>query len=171
MHNTAALNEVIACDSDFRIARDGTWFYQGSPMGRQAMVRLFSTILCRDGQGEYWLKTPAEKCRITVEDVPFAVIALRVRDLEGKGRVLCFKTNVNEWVAVDEDHPLNIRSDMETGTYVPYIHVRDGLNAKLNRNVYYELMEYALAEGETRHGAWGVVSAGQFFSLEALKEC
>lgn len=171
MYNTAALNEVIACDSDFRIARDGTWFYQGSPMGRQAMVRLFSTILCKDGRGEYWLKTPAEQCRITVEDAPFVVIALRVRNLEGKGRTLCFKTNVNEWVVADEEHPLEIRCDAETGVQVPYIHVRDGLDAKLNRNVYYELMEYALAEGESRNGEWGVVSAGQFFALEALKEC
>lgn len=171
MYNAAALNEAIACDSDFRIARDGTWFYQGSPMGRQAMVRLFSTILHKDARGDYWLKTPAEKCRITVEDAPFVVIAMRVRNLEGKGRTLCFKTNVNEWIAVDEAHLLDIRIDPETGASVPYIHVRDGLDAKLNRTVYYELMEYALAEGETRHGAWGVVSAGQFFPLEALKEC
>lgn len=171
MHNTAALREIIACDSNFRITRDGTWFYQGSPMGRQAMIRLFSTILCRDEQGEYWLKTPVEKCRITVEDVPFAIIAMRVRNLDGKGQTLCFKTNVNEWITVDDIHPLDIRRDRETGAYVPYIQVRDGLDAKLNRNVYYELMEYALSEGETCNGVWGVVSAGHFFSLEALKEC
>ena len=76
MHNTAALSEIISCDSDFRIARDGTWYHQGSPIGRQAMVRLFSTILCRDADGSYWLKTPVEKCSIEVEDTPFTIISL-----------------------------------------------------------------------------------------------
>ena len=164
MHNSAALREVIGCDSDFRIARDGTWYHQGSPIGRQAMVRLFSTILCRDGEG-YWLKTPVEKCRIEVEDVPFMMIGFRVRELE-TGRTLCFKTNVNEWVAVDAEHPLTMRPDPESGDPVPYIHVRDGLEAKLSRPVYYELMEYVLAESEKRDGVRGVSSAGCFFPLE-----
>ncbi|MCH2546964.1 MAG: DUF1285 domain-containing protein [Alphaproteobacteria bacterium] len=145
MHNATALNEIISCDSDFRIARDGTWFYQGSPMARQAMVRLFSTILCRDEEGVFWLKTPVEK-----------------------GRTICFKTNVNEWVALDNDHPLTMRNDTETGEVVPYIHVRDGLEAKLNRNSYYELAEYALAEGETQGKCRGITSAGEFFALETL---
>lgn len=165
MHNSAALREAIACDSDFRIARDGTWYHQGSPIGRQAMVRLFSTILCRDEAGEYWLKTPVEKCRIEVEDVPFHIIAFRVRELE-QGKTLCFKTNVNEWVAVDDAHPLTLRPDPETGDPVPYVHVRDGLEAKLGRPVYYELMEHVLAEGETRDGLRGVLSAGRFHPLE-----
>lgn len=166
MHNSAALSEVIGCDSDFRITRDGTWFYQGSPMGRQAMVRLFSTILCRDEEGEYWLKTPAEKCRIEVEDAPFVMIGFRVRDLE-QGRTLCFKTNVNEWVALDSDHPMELRADPETGDMLPYIRVRDGLDAKLSRPVYYELAEHALSEGEVRDGQRGVVSAGSFYPLGA----
>lgn len=166
MHNSAALSEVIACDSDFRIARDGTWFYQGSPMGRQAMVRLFSTILCRDEEGEYWLKTPVEKCRIEVEDAPFVMIGFRVRELE-HGRTLCFKTNVNEWVALDSDHPMELRPDPETGDMQPYVHVREGLDAKLSRNIYYELAEHVLAEGEIRDGKRGVISAGNFYPLEA----
>lgn len=166
MHNAAALREVIGCDSDFRIARDGTWYYQGSPLGRQAMVRLFSTILCRDKNGEYWLKTPVEKCRIEVEDVPFMVIDFRARELENTGKTLCFKTNVNEWIGVDADHPLTMRKDPETGEDVPYIHVRDGLDAKLNRNTAYALMEYALAQGERREAVLGVVSAGGFYPLE-----
>lgn len=164
MHNSAALREIIGCDSDFRIARDGTWYYQGSPMGRQAMVRLFSTILCRDENGEYWLKTPVEKCRIEVEDAPFLMIGMRVRDLE-QGRTLCFKTNVNEWVALDAEHPMELRADPETGDPVPYIHVRDGLDAKLSRNTYYELAEYALAEGTEQDGKRGVRSAGVFYAL------
>lgn len=166
MHNSAALHEVIGCDSDFRIAQDGTWYHQGSPIGRQAMVRLFSTILCRDDEGEYWLKTPVEKCRITVDDAPFVIIGLRMRELES-GKTLCFKTNVNEWVAVDADHPLSLRPDAETGDMLPYVLVRDGLEAKLSRPVYYELMEHVLAGGEKRDGKRGVLSAGRFFPLEA----
>lgn len=168
MHNSAALREVIGCDSDFRIARDGTWYHQGSPIGRQAMVRLFSTILCRDGDGEYWLKTPVEKCRITVEDVPFVMIGFRVRELD-EGTTLCFKTNVNEWVAVDAEHPLVMRADPETGDVVPYIHVRDGLEAKLSRPVYYEFMEHVLAEGEIRDGVRGIWSSGRFFPLQGAE--
>lgn len=165
MHNAAALRDIIACDSDFRIARDGTWFHQGSPIGRQAMVRLFSTILTRDVDGAFWLVTPAERCKITVEDVPFIAIDWRVRDL-GHGQTLCFKTNVNEWVAVDELHPMNVRKDPETGDVVPYVQVRDGLEAKVGRSVYYELMEFLLNKGELRNGVRGVVSAGKFFPLE-----
>lgn len=166
MHNSSALRAAIACDSDFRIARDGTWYYQGSPMERQAMVRLFSTILCRDEAGEYWLKTPAEQCRIEVEDAPFVMVGFRVREME-QGRTLCFKTNVNEWVALDAMHPMELRPDPETGDMLPYIRIRDGLDAKLGRTVYYELAEYALAEGEIRDGKRGVVSAGNFYPLEA----
>lgn len=166
MHNSAALSDIISCDSDFRIARDGTWYYQGSPMSRQAMVRLFSTILCRDDDGEYWLKTPVEKCRIEVEDAPFMVIGLRIRDLDA-GRTLCVKTNVNEWVGVDAEHPMQLRADPETGEIVPYVHIRDGLDAKFNRNTYYELAEQVLDESEIRDGLRGVVSAGTFFALEA----
>lgn len=168
MHNSAALSEIIKCDSDFRIARDGTWFYQGSPLNRQAMVRLFSTILTRDDDGAYWLKTPAEQCRIEVEDVPFTMIALRVRDLEN-GQTLCFKTNVNEWVAVDDAHPLALQPDPKTGDMVPYILVREGLYAKLNRSTYYELMEFMLNRGEMENGVRGLKSAGTFFPLESKK--
>lgn len=166
MHNTAALREIIACDSDFRISRDGTWFHQGSPIGRQAMVRLFSTILNREADGSYWLKTPVEKCRIDVEDVPFTIIAMRVRDLEDTGRTLCLKTNVNEWVSVDTQHALTLRKDSETGDLVPYVHVRDGLDAKFNRNTYYELVEWMLAEGKIEQGLRGIQSAGTFFPLD-----
>ena len=162
--NTAFKN-MIACDSDFRIARDGTWFYQGSPIGRQSLVRLFSTILTCDENGEYWLQTPVEKCRIEVEDVPFQIIAMRVRDLEA-GKTLCLKTNVNEWVAVDTQHPLELKWDAESGAEVPYVTVRNGLQAKINRPTYYELVEYALQNGTMEGGKRGIHSAGQFFALE-----
>lgn len=165
MVNAAALNELISCDSDFRITRDGTWFYHGSPVGRQAMVRLFSTILQREEDGSYWLVTPVERCRIEVEDVPFQIIDLRVRELE-HGSTLCLKTNVNEWIAVDALHPLCVRPDPETGDAVPYVLVRDGLEAKLSRPVYYELMERVLTQGESQDGVRGITSAGQFFPLE-----
>lgn len=165
MHNAAALKDIISCDSNFRIARDGTWYYSESPIGRQAMVRLFSTILTREKDGSYWLVTPAEKCKIEVEDVPFIMIGFRERELEN-GSTLCFKTNVNEWVAVDAAHPLTLRADPATGDMVPYVLVREGLEAKLSRPVYYELMEHLLEKGETQHGVRGLISAGIFFPLE-----
>lgn len=165
MHNAAALSEIISCDSDFRIARDGTWFHQGSPIGRQAMVRMFSTILHRDADGSYWLKTPVEKCSIVVEDAPFTIIALRLRELES-GPTLCLKTNVNEWISVDAEHPLTTRKDPETGDLVPYVEVRDGLDAKFTRNAYYELVELLLADGQLHNGVRGIESAGQFFPLD-----
>lgn len=165
-HNTAALREVITCDSDFRISRDGTWYHQGAPIARQAMVRLFSTILTRDAEGTYWLQTPVEKCRIDVEDAPFQIIALRVRDLDDTGRTLCVKTNVNEWVSVDAAHGISIKTDSETGDLVPYVHIRDGLEAKFSRSAYYELVEWMLAEGERRDGIRGITSAGSFFPLD-----
>lgn len=165
-HNTAALHEIISCDSDFRISRDGTWHHQGSPIGRQAMVRLFSTILARDADGSYWLRTPVEKCRIDVEDAPFQIIALRVRDMADTGRTLCVKTNVNEWVSVDAEHPITLRPDPETGDLLPYVHVRDGLEAKFSRSSYYELVEWMLEEGNAQGGRRGIESAGVFFPLD-----
>lgn len=170
MHNIAALKEVMTCESDFRITRDGTWLHHGSPIARQSLVRLFSTILTRDGNGHFWLQTPAEKCGITVEDAPFIAIAMRVRIIDNQ-QVLCFKTNVNEWVTLDAGHKLILRPDPETGALLPYLHVRDGLEAKLSRTVYYELMEYLLAQGEMRDGVRGVVSAGMFFPMEQGTGC
>ncbi len=142
-------------DIDIRIARDGTWFHEGSPIGRAPLVRLFSSVLRKDPDG-YVLVTPVEKLKIAVEDVPF--IAVRVdRAAEG----LRFVTNVGDVVTAGPEHPLRVETDPETGEPAPYVHVRGGLEARLARPVFYELAEMASPRGE----AMGVESGGAWFSL------
>jgi len=144
-------------DSEMRIARDGTWFHQGSPIGRAAMVRLFSTILRREPDGGFVLVTPAEKLNIHVEDAPFLAVELKSEG-EGEGRRLAFRLNTGDLVVAGPDHPLRF----EAGPH-PCVEVRKGLDALVVRPVYYELAEIALAEGATPPGVW---SGGAFFALE-----
>ena len=144
-------------DSEMRIARDGTWFHQGSPIGRQAMVRLFSTILRREPDGGFVLVTPAEKLDILVEDAPFVAVELRTEG-EGQARSLAFRLNTGDLVMAGPEHRLRF----EAGPH-PYVEVRRGLDALVARPVYYELAEIALAEGATPAGVW---SGGVFFPLE-----
>ncbi|BAI96316.1 hypothetical protein Sj15T_06340 [Sphingobium sp. TA15] len=147
-------------DSDMRIARDGTWFHQGSPIGREAMVRLFSTILRREPDGSHVLVTPVEKLSIEVEDAPFVAVELKS---EGKGRTrsLAFGLNTGDLVAAGPDNALILRETPD-GPH-PYLHVRGGLEALIARSVYYELMNLALDEGAEPIGLW---SNGAFFALD-----
>ena len=145
-------------DIDIRIARDGTWFHDGSPIGRPALVRLFSTVLRRDPDG-FHLVTPAEKLRIQVEDAPF--MAVRV---DRVGEDLRFVTNVGDEVWAGPDHALDVRQDAVTGEPAPYLHVRRGLMARLTRPVFYELADMAEPEAG---GALGVRSGGRWFPLGA----
>jgi len=152
---------------DIRINRDGLWFYHGTPIGRRELVKLFASVLRRDSEGRYLLETPAEKGVIEVEDVPFLAVELTV---EGTGRAqkLIFRTNIDENVVVDAGHPLRIVVDPTTGEPRPYMTVRGGLDARLTRSVYYELVELGGEEtinGETQFGVW---SAGLFFVLGKL---
>jgi len=146
-------------DIDIRIARDGTWFHQGTPIGRKELVRLFSTILRKDG-GDYVLVTPAEKMRIRVEDAPFLAVLV---DIQGKGRdqVLTFTTNVGDQVVAGSEHPIRVEIDPATEEPAPYVHVRGGLEAKIARPVYYELANLAVPDG-ARFGVW---SGGMFFPI------
>lgn len=145
-------------DSEMRIARDGTWFHQGSPIGRPAMVRLFSTILRREPDGSFVLVTPGEKLDIAVEDAPFVAVELRTEG-EGESRSLAFRLNTGDVVVAGPEHRLRF----EAGPH-PYVEVRKGLDALVARPVYYELAEIALAEGAEPPGVW---SGGIFFPLEA----
>jgi hypothetical protein len=144
-------------DSEMRIARDGTWFHQGSPIGRPAMVRLFSTILRREPDGGFVLVTPGEKLDIAVEDAPFVAVELRTEG-EGESRSLAFRLNTGDVVVAGPEHRLRF----EAGPH-PYVEVRKGLDALVARPVYYELAEIALAEGAEPPGVW---SGGTFFPLE-----
>ncbi|UZW53625.1 DUF1285 domain-containing protein [Sphingobium sp. JS3065] len=147
-------------DSDMRIARDGTWFHQGSPIGREAMVRLFSTILRREGDGGYVLVTPVEKLSIEVEDAPFVAVELKTEG-DGRDRSLAFRLNTGDLVAAGPDNALALRETPD-GPH-PYLHVRGGLEALIARSVYYELMNLALDEGADPIGLW---SNGAFFALD-----
>lgn len=154
-----------------RIARDGTWFYHGSPIGRKELVRLFSTVLKREDDGTYWLETPVEKGRVEVEDAPFLAVEMEAEG-DGRKRSLRFRTNVDDWVTLDDDHPLRVEHDPETGEPSPYIHVRKGLEARLNRAVYYELVEHGVEEdvGDGKGAQYGVWSNGTFFPMGTLTE-
>ena len=152
---------------DIRIARDGTWYYHDSPIGRRPLVRLFSTVLRREADGTYWLVTPVERGRITVEDAPFVALELAVEG-EGRGQSLIFRTNVDDIVAADGTHPLRVANHPETGEPHPYILVRDGLEARVSRSVFYELVALGSEErvgDETLYGVW---SKGEFFPLGRL---
>lgn len=142
--------------SQMRIARDGTWFHEGSPIGRPAMVRLFSTILRREPDGRHVLVTPVEKLDIDVEDAAFVAVELK-SDGEGEARRLAFRLNTGDPVVAGPDHKLRLGAR-------PYLSVRGGLEALIARPVYYELAELALAEGAEPLGLW---SDGAFFPLEA----
>lgn len=146
---------------DIRIARDGTWSYRGTPIARIALVKLFASVLCRDEDGDYWLSTPAERGRITVEDAPFTIIEM-LAEGTGVNRVLRFRTNLDRWVQADADHRIVVSFDPETGAPRPYITVGGNLDALIVRSVYYELAERA----EMWEGRQGVWSCGAFFPLD-----
>ncbi len=147
-------------DSEMRIARDGTWFHQGSPIGRLAMVRAFSRILRREPDGGYVLVTPVEKLDIAVEDAPFVAVEMKAEG-DGRDAMLAFRLNTGEVVTAGPDHPLRFE-ERDDGPH-PYVRVRGGLDALVSRAIYYDLAERALAGDETPPGLW---SAGAFFPLQ-----
>lgn len=142
-------------DSLMRIAADGSWTHDGGPISRQAMVRAFSGLLTRDEAGDHWLITPFEKLSIEVEDAAF--VATDVVRREGD---LAFRLNTDELVVAGPEHRLVARGDADTPSL--YLHVRRGVEAKLNRSTYQQLADIALAEGED----WTVSSGGETFSLQ-----
>lgn len=146
--------------SAMRIARDGTWFHEGSPIGRPAMVRLFSSILRRESDGGFVLVTPVEKLAIDVEDKPFLAVEL-ASEGEGRNRSLAFRLNSGDLVVAGPDHPLRIEAGAEGP--LPIVEVRAGLEARIARPVYYELAHLALEEGAEPLGLW---SRDCFFPLE-----
>ncbi|CAM3155603.1 proteophosphoglycan precursor [Pseudomonas floridensis] len=156
-------NPEFCGDIDMRIARDGVWYYQGTPIGRKPMVRLFSTILSRDGD-DYFLITPVEKVGIKVDDAPFVAVTLQVSG-EGEDQVLRFVTNVEDETEAGPEHLLRVVTDPQTQEPAPYIHVRTNLEALIHRNVFYQLVELAVTcqiDGQRWLGVW---SHGVFFPI------
>jgi len=162
--NPTDFGQLPSCgDFDMRIARDGTWFYRGSPIGRKPLVKLFSTVLRRE-HGEYWLVTPVERGRILVDDAPFVAVEVEASG-EGPDRRLTFRTNVDDEVTADAEHPIRVDHDPESGRPAPYVTVRGGLEARILRSVFYHLVEmgdFAEIDGVEQLGVW---SAGRFFPL------
>ena len=155
---------------DIHIDRDGSWFYRGTPINRASLVRLFSTVLERDAEGVYWLATPAERGRVTVSEAPFLAVELD-RKGEGRGQELIFRTNVGDFVTADAAHPLRVAIDTATQAPRPYILVRNRLEARLARPVFYGLVDWGVEErvgGVTRFGVW---SKGTFFPLDPPVDC
>lgn len=152
-------NPAFCGDSFMRIARDGTWFHQGTPIGRRELVRLFSTILRKEG-ADYFLVTPAEKLSIQVDDAPFLAVLLSVAGT-GRDQLLGFTTNVGDEVPADAGHPIRVVIDPVSEEPSPYVHVRKGLEALIARNVFYELVQIA----ERQDDLLGVWSSGLFFPL------
>ncbi len=156
-------NPPFCGDLDMRIARDGTWFYQGTPIGRPALVRLFSTILKREGD-KYFLVTPVEKVGITVEDAPFIAVDFCMQGA-GQGQTLTFITNLGDEAMAGPDHPLRVTIDPITAEPAPYILIRAGLEALIDRKSFYRLVDIAQVapyRGESWLGLW---SQGVFFPL------
>jgi len=150
-------------DLDMRIARDGTWFYCGSPIRRPALVKLFASVLRRQPDGGYWLVTPAERGRIEVEDVPFLAVGLTVEG-DGREQRLIFHTNLDDIVTAGPDNPLRVET-ATSGEPAPYILVRDNLEARLARTVFYDLVELGKEEPIEETSQFGVWSSGRFFRL------
>jgi hypothetical protein len=156
----------ICGDFNIRIDRNGTWYYQGSPIGRLSLAKLFSTVLRRDEAGDYWLTTPVENGRIEVEDVPFIAVEALMEG-EGRRRIVKFRTNLDDIVTLDAAHPLRIVEDAAKGEPRPYINVRANLDARIARAVYYHLVEVGEpAPGDEK--TFGIWSSGQFFPLGRL---
>ena len=155
-------NPPFCGDLDIRIASDGTWFYLGTPIGRQPLERLFSTILKREGD-KFFLVTPVEKVGIRVDDAPFMAVEME-KDRDEAHRVLRFRTNVDDWVTCDAVHRLRFEQGNDGGL-TPYLHVRAGLWAKVTRALYYDLVDMGEERMVDGQPMFGVESAGEFFAM------
>src|SRR5436305_2587479 len=160
-------NPPFCGDLDMRIAGDGTWFYQGTPIGRPALVRLFSTILKRE-DGKHFLVTPVEKVGIRVDDAPFLAVEMLKHDAAG-GTTLRFRTNVDDWVDCDAAHRLRFEAAADGGL-TPYLHVRADLGAKVTRALYYDLVDMGEERVVDGRAMFGVASAGEFFAMAGAEQ-
>lgn len=153
-------------DIGMAIKSDGTWLYQGSPIGRKPLVRLFSRVLRRDSDGRHFLVTPVEKVDVAVADAPFLAVEMEVQGA-GREQSLLFRTNVDDVVACGPDHPLRFVEEAGSGGLKPYLLVRGRLEALVSRAVYYDLVELAVDEGGDGQATPGIWSCGAFFPLVA----
>ncbi len=163
-------NPPYCGEIDMRIAADGTWFYQKTPIGRAALVKLFASVLKREGD-RYFLVTPVEKCGIMVDEAPFLAVELKRDEPDAgeapmsAGRLLRFRTNVDYWVTADREHPLRFEPEAGTGGLKPFLHVRSDLWAKVTRALFYDLVELGEERDVDGTRMFGVASGPEFFAM------
>jgi uncharacterized protein len=161
-------NPPFCGDLDMRIARDGTWFYLGTPIGRSALVKLFSSVLKKEGE-RYFLVTPVEKVGITVDDAPFLALDFRVTG-EGRAQAITFQTQVDEEATAGPDHPIRVVRDTETSEPSPYVMIRSGLEALIDRKSFYRLVELGCEEEVDGARQFGLWSGGMFWPFIPAEE-
>ena len=145
------------------IAKDGTWFYKDGPIKRLPLVKLFASVLRRFEDGSYWLVTPAERGQVEVEDAPFVVVELQ-NEGQGQEQIVKFRTNIDQWINLGPDNPLSIETETD-GQPAPYIDLGKGLSARLNRSVFYHLVDLAVERKHKGQSEFGVWSLGTWFPL------
>jgi len=161
-------NPPFCGDLDMRIARDGTWFYEGSPIGRAPLVRLFSSILKLE-EGKFFLVTPVEKVGITVDDAPFVATDFTVT-APGPEQVITFETHVGDTAEAGAQNPLRFVRDPQTGEPSPYVHIRRGLEALIDRKSFYRLVDLGCTEAHEGQDWFGLRSGGVFFPIQPAAE-
>ena len=157
-------NPAYTGDLDMRIAADGSWHYQGTPILRDRMVRLFSTILRKDDDGRTYMVTPQEKYGIAVDDAHFTIVEMEIVDA-GPNQRLLMRTNLDEVIAIDHDHPIRFEPTDEEGGIKPYVRVRGNLEGLVNRAIFYDLTEIGVVESHQGADWFGVWSSGTFWPM------
>jgi hypothetical protein len=161
-------NPPYCGDLDIRIAADGTWHYMKSPIGRMPLVKLFSSVLKRE-EGRFFLVTPVEKIGITVDDAPFTAVEMRAEG-EGQERRLAFRTQVDDWIEVGEEHPLHFAKETGTEGVKPYLHVRRDLWALVSRALFHDLASLGEVAPHEGRDWFGVFIAGRFYPMVEATE-
>jgi uncharacterized protein len=161
---SSAVPEPDCGDFGMRIAADGTWYHEGAPIRRLPLVKLFASVLRREADGTYWLVTPVERGRIAVEDAPFVAVEMQVHG-EGRNQILTFRTNLDDTAEAGESHPIRVEIEPDTEAPHPYVLIKPGLEARLSRAVFYQLVELASEEPVDGKLSLGVWSRGRFFPL------
>lgn len=158
-------NPAFCGDLDIRIARDGTWFYLGSPIGREALVKLFASVLRKDEDGRHYLVTPVEKIGITVEDAPLLAVEMAVEG-EGADQILTVRTNLGDLVTIGPDHLLRFEKEPDSGGLKPYVHVRGRLEALFTRALMYQLADLVTDRQGENGEETGIWSKGCFYRID-----
>ena len=166
---TPRAGQIVCGDIDMCIDSHGIWHYMGSPIGRLELIKLFSTVMRRDNIGDHWLITPSEMCRIQVEDAACVAVEL-TQEGSGKDQNLTFRTNIDKTYILSTSHPLRIEINPDTGEPAPYVRLDHGIEAKLSRSVFYQLVNLGIADAVQQDNVYGIWSAGHFFPIGSAEE-